>query len=84
MVQTKPDVATLTTGTVKFWNQERGFGFITTADYRDIFAHISQISDECDDPAKGDRVTFIEDKGRDGRPYARRIAVIKDPATPNG
>jgi CspA family cold shock protein len=66
------------TGTVKWFNTDKGYGFITTADCRDIFAHISQVSDECDDPTKGDRVNFIEDIGKDGRPYARRIVVVKE------
>jgi cold shock protein len=66
------------TGTVKWFNADKSYGFITTADYRDIFAHISQVSNDCDEPRKGERVTFIEDKGRDGRPYARRIVVVKE------
>jgi cold shock protein len=70
--------ATKITGTVKFFKEDKGFGFITIdAEYRDIFAHISQVADESDDPKKGDKVTFIEDRGRDGRPYARRIVVVK-------
>ena len=30
-------------GTVKWFNQEKGFGFITGEDGKDIFAHFSQI-----------------------------------------
>jgi cold shock protein len=69
--------ATVTTGVVKWFDPDRGYGIITTADYRDVFAHISQLSDECDDPEKGDRVNFLEDMGKDGRAFARRIVVLK-------
>jgi CspA family cold shock protein len=66
------------TGTVKFFNSERGFGFIVHGDYHDeIFCHISQVADGCPDPLKGDRVEFIADKGRDGHPFARRIVILK-------
>jgi CspA family cold shock protein len=76
---TKPDEATATklTGVVKWWNENKGYGFISMDDCRDIFAHISQVPDESDYPQKGDAVTFIEDRGRDGRPYARSIVVVK-------
>lgn len=30
-------------GTVKWFNAEKGFGFITGADGKDVFAHFSQI-----------------------------------------
>jgi cold shock CspA family protein len=70
------DEATKLTGTVKFWKSDRGFGFITYGAYGDeIFAHISQVDEQCDDPQKGDQVEFIKDVGRDGRPYARQIVV---------
>ncbi len=31
------------TGTVKWFNAEKGFGFITTDEGNDVFAHFSQI-----------------------------------------
>ena len=30
-------------GTVKWFNEEKGFGFITGEDEKDVFAHFSQI-----------------------------------------
>jgi cold shock CspA family protein len=63
-------------GTVKFYNEAKGYGFITCDDYRDIFMHISQWVHEYN-PRKGDRVKFIEDVGRDRKPYARQIVVVK-------
>ena len=32
-------------GTVKWFNATKGFGFITTEDGKDVFAHFSQIQD---------------------------------------
>ncbi|MGM0397067.1 MAG: cold-shock protein [Bacillota bacterium] len=33
-------------GTVKWFNAEKGFGFITTEEGNDVFAHYSQIQKE--------------------------------------
>ena len=66
------------TGTVKWYDQMRGYGFIVTADYREIFAHRSQVVDGASEPTKGKTVSFIEDIGRDGKPFARRIEIAKD------
>ena len=34
-----------TTGTVKFFNEQKGFGFITSPDSDDVFVHESNIVD---------------------------------------
>ncbi len=68
------DAPTLT-GTVKRFNGERGF--ITTDDYREVFCHSSQVVDQGRELSKGERVTFLEDIGRDGRNFARRIELIR-------
>ena len=36
----------MNTGTVKWFNGEKGFGFITGDDGNDVFAHFSQIKGE--------------------------------------
>ena len=33
-------------GTVKWFNAEKGFGFITSEDGSDVFAHFSQINED--------------------------------------
>lgn len=56
------------TGTVKWFNSEKGFGFISCDEGKDIFVHYSQIKDKGPrkDLQEGENVTFdIEetDKG---------------------
>jgi cold shock CspA family protein len=64
-------------GVVKRFNGERGF-IVENDGYRDIFCHASQLVDQGCDLRKGDRVTFVEDVDRDGRPYARHIELVKE------
>jgi CspA family cold shock protein len=47
------------TGTVKWFNAEKGFGFITTDEGNDVFAHFSQIQKEgYRTLEEGEKVTF--------------------------
>lgn len=47
------------TGTIKMWNAERGFGFISRADGEpDIFAHIREVDSDADELPRGARVEF--------------------------
>ena len=53
------------TGTVKFFNEEKGFGFITDDETgKDIFVHASGINAETLN--EGDKVSFVEEEGRKG------------------
>lgn len=46
-------------GTVKWFNADKGFGFITTEEGKDIFAHFSQINaDGFKSLEEGDKVSF--------------------------
>lgn len=52
-------------GTVKWFSQKKGYGFIATADGRDLFVHYSNISGEgFKTLVEGDRVSFdiVEDE----------------------
>jgi len=47
------------TGTVKFFNQSKGFGFIEGEEGKDIFVHANNLTDQISD---GDKVTYdVED-----------------------
>lgn len=54
-------------GTVKWFNETKGFGFITTEDGKDVFVHFTAIlSDGFKTLAEGQEVTFeidVTDKG---------------------
>ncbi len=52
------------TGTVKFFNVSKGFGFITVDDTnQELFVHVTGLVDQIRD---GDKVTFDEAEGKKG------------------
>jgi CspA family cold shock protein len=62
-------------GTVKWFNQEKGFGFITGEDGKDVFAHFSQIQKEGFKTLnENEEVTFDIIEGQKG-PQAANIKV---------
>ena len=63
-------------GTVKWFNAEKGFGFITGEDGKDVFAHFSQIqSSGYKTLEEGQEVSFEITQGPKG-PQAENIQVI--------
>lgn len=61
-------------GNVKFYNADKGFGFITPVDGgQDVFFHITKCAETYELPAEGDEVTFDLGEGRDGRPAAENV-----------
>ena len=67
---------TMRTGTVKFFNESKGYGFITDEETgKDIFVHASGIRAE--ELREGDRVSYEEEEGRKGK-VAAQVAVIED------
>lgn len=54
-------------GTVKWFNAEKGYGFITTEEGNDVFAHFSQIQqDGFKTLEEGQNVTFDVVEGEKG------------------
>lgn len=66
----------MTTGTVKFFNADRGFGFISRAEGDDVFVHYSNIQGEGERSlTEGDRVEFDTAPGRKGL-EAQNVRVV--------
>ncbi|WP_066495697.1 cold-shock protein [Abyssisolibacter fermentans] len=64
------------TGTVKWFNSSKGFGFITGEDGNDVFAHFSQINvDGFKTLEEGQKVSFDVAQGPKG-PQAENITII--------
>jgi len=59
-------------GTVKFFNTDRGYGFITNeAGGKDAFVHISAVDRE------GQRLSYELETGRDGKTSATDLAAAE-------
>jgi|TARA_R110001592_G_scaffold337300_1_gene623687 CspA family cold shock protein len=64
------------TGTVKWFNESKGFGFIAQEDGPDVFAHFSAISGSgFKTLAEGQRVEFTVTAGQKG-PQAENIVAV--------
>ncbi len=65
-----------TTGTVKWFNETKGFGFIEQASGPDVFAHFSEIaSTGFKTLQEGQRVQFTVTQGQKG-PQDEKIVVL--------
>ncbi|HET6795239.1 MAG TPA: cold-shock protein [Acidimicrobiales bacterium] len=66
----------MATGTVKFFNNEKGYGFISREQGEDVFVHFSNIQgDGYKTLNDGDRVEFDVAPGRKGE-EAQNVRVI--------
>ena len=63
-------------GTVKFFNESKGFGFITNDDTgKDIFVHVTGLNGEALN--EGDKVEYVEEEGKKGM-NATQVRVLHD------
>ncbi|MFP4697345.1 MAG: cold-shock protein [Eubacteriales bacterium] len=63
-------------GTVKWFDSSKGFGFITSEDEQDVFAHYSQIkANGFKTLEEGQKVSFDLAQGQKG-PQAENIEVL--------
>ena len=70
-------MSTITTGTVKWFNSDKGFGFITQQSGPDVFVHFSQInsSDGYKSLNEGQKVKFSVTQGQKG-PQAENVTAM--------
>ncbi|MDZ7582838.1 MAG: cold-shock protein [Deltaproteobacteria bacterium] len=66
----------MASGTVKWFNEKKGYGFIESEDGTDVFVHHSGINATGFKTLhEGDRVTFDVEKGQKG-PAAVNVTVV--------
>jgi CspA family cold shock protein len=67
----------MSTGTVKWFNESKGFGFITPSDgSKDVFVHFSAIqSDGFRTLQEGQKVEFETENGPKG-PQAAKVKIV--------
>lgn len=70
------------TGTLRSWNDDRGFGFVAPTDGGpEVFVHISAFPRDGSRPVVGEKLSFELGRGPDGKPRATnvvRLAVGRD------
>lgn len=64
-------------GTVKWFNPEKGYGFISQADGEDLFVHFSEIKmDGYKTLDEGARVSFDVTEGSNGKAQASNVSKL--------
>ena len=63
-------------GTVKWFNSDKGYGFIEREDGDDLFVHFSEIQGEgFKSLDEGQAVSFTEGTGENGKKQAQQVSV---------
>ncbi len=69
-------MSNLTTGTVKWFNETKGFGFIAVDNGQDVFAHFSEIrANGFKNLLEGQRVQFVVQQGQRGLQASDIVAI---------
>ena len=70
---------TMTTGTVKWFNSAKGFGFIEPEDgSKDAFVHISAVERAgLTSLNEGQKVSYELQPGRDGKTSAENLSIVQ-------
>jgi len=64
---------TKSTGTVKFFNSQKGFGFITPdSGGKELFVHVNSLATGTYSLSEGQKVEYVEEEGRKG-PEAKDV-----------
>ena len=61
-------------GTLRSWDDDRGFGFLESPNVADTFSHISAFAGR---PHQGERFTFVIGFGSDGRTQAEQVRAVR-------
>ncbi len=62
------------TGTLRSWNDDRGYGFIApTHGGAELFVHVRDFPADGTRPTVGERLTYELGRGKDGRPQAVKV-----------
>lgn len=69
---------TMTTGTVKWFNATKGYGFIEPADGdKDVFVHITAVQKAgLNDLAEGQKLSYDVTPGRNGKSSADNLKLL--------
>ena len=71
------------TGTVKWYDSEKGFGFITADDGEDVFVHVSTLPEGVPALRPGTKVDFGVVDGRRGK-QALSVTILETPSVAKG
>jgi cold shock CspA family protein len=64
-------------GTLRSWNDDRGFGFIApTHGGAEIFVHFSEFPRDGSRPTVGEKLSYELGRGRDGKPQAVKVVRL--------